>query len=405
MLTKYVAKNKNGEIKKGFFVPEERMQVYEKLKKSGFVIVSQDKLQRTGLMEKTNTFLGGFSRISLEDKMFFARQLAVMISAGVPLPRALEVLKVQARTAKFRKIIGILLDNVKKGNALSKSLSLFPKVFDNLFVNMIQAGEEGGSLDIVLNLLAKHLERDYSLRSKLRNAMIYPSLVIAIMLCVGGAMMLFVVPKLVLVFDGMGISLPFITRLLIAVSLGLKKYFFVILAGLICVIIFLKMVFSIQLIKKTAHFIELYTPIWGKISKKINAARFTRILGLLMKGGVPLAESLKITSGTMPNLYFKESLLKTAKNIQEGKTLHESLYKFKSIYPLLITQMVEVGEETGVSAEILIKLADFYEEEVDNVVKNASSIVEPAIMIVISIAVGFFAAAMLLPMYSIINTI
>lgn len=402
----YKAKNQKGEIKEGEFSYQEKKQVYDQLREGGYVLISLEKISKNSsrglFLEKISE---KFSRISLEDKMIFTRHLAVMIGAGLALPRSLDILKNQARTNKFKNIIEEIAGEIKKGKSLASSFEKFPGVFGTLYSNMIKAGEEGGNLQEILELLAEHMEKENSLRAKVKGALIYPALILVVMAGIAAAMMTMVVPKLAAIFFDMGVKLPFATKILIKISIWAKENFAALLTDFLILAVLIRIVCLFDAVKKIFHFLQLRVPFLGKFYKKINAARFARVASSLINAGIPVSESLKITSGTLPNIYYKESLLLAAKDVQSGKTLQDSLARFDFLYPLLITQMIEIGEETGNSGNILAKLADFYQEDIDNAAKNISSIIEPVLMIVIGFFVGFFALSIMMPMYSILGSV
>jgi len=400
----YTAKNNLGEIKKGVFSSDERMQVYENLKREGYSVSSLKELnqRKQSSIEK---YLNRFSWITLEDKMLFVRHLSVMVDAGITLPRSLGILQHQARTQRLKDIIKDITDSVQQGKSLSDSMEKHDKVFGHLFINIIKAGEKGGNLNGTLDLLAEHLEKEHSLMAKIRGAMFYPATVLFAMIVVGIAMMILVVPKLASMFMELGVTLPVSTRLLIGVSLWMTNNFVVTMIILAIIAIAFKCSLSCKRGKKVFHFIILNIPKVSNMVRKINAARFARIASSLIQAGIPLSESLRSTAKTLPNIYYQMSLEKVADEIQKGKNFHDALQEFDDLYPLLVTQMAEIGEETGTSGSILAKLADFYEEDIDNFTKNLSSIIEPALMVVIACAVGFLAFAMIQPMYSLMGAI
>ncbi len=400
----YTAKNNLGEIKNGTFSSDERMQVYDRLKKEGYSVTLLKEVNQNK-KSKFEKWFDKFAWVTLEDKMLFVRHLAVMVDAGITLPRSLGILQHQARTERLKDIIKDIADNVQKGKSLSDSMEVHNKVFGHLFINIIKAGEKGGNLNSTLDLLAEHLEKEHSLMAKIRGAMAYPLMVVFAMVVVGIAMMILVIPKLANMFMELGVTLPLSTRVLINVSLWMKNHSVVAIIFLIVVGIMFKCFLSCSRGKKIFHLIILKIPKISDMVKKINSARFARIASSLIQAGIPLSESLRSTAQTLPNIYYKMSLEKVADEIQKGKNFHDALQEFDELYPLLVTQMAEIGEETGTSGSILAKLADFYEDDIDNFTKNLSSIIEPALMIVIACAVGFLAFAMIQPMYSLMGAI
>jgi type IV pilus assembly protein PilC len=343
-----------------------------------------------------------FSGVSLKDKMMFAKHLGVMLSSGLSIPRALNVISEQTKSRRFKNILAKIEENVKTGNTLADSLAE-AGVFDELSVNMIRVGEVGGNLEEVLALLANQLQKEHNLISKVRGAMYYPSVILIVMIGIGIAMMTYVVPQLTSVFADMQTTLPASTRMIINVSNFMASHKLLVLFLTVFVFVGVIVFFRIPIGKRTAAFLFLKVPIIKNISVKVNNARFARIYSSLIKSGVPVVESLKIISETLTNQYYQEAFKKFMTEVQKGKPLHEELAVFPKLFPVLVVQMVQVGEETGKTVDILEDLADFYEEEIDQVTKNLSSIIEPVLMVIIGSAVGFFAISMLTPIYSVME--
>lgn len=345
------------------------------------------------------------NHVSLVEKMLFSRHLSVMVSAGLSLTKALGALSKQTKNTHFSKIITDVASRVQSGSQFADALAAYPKVFSDIFVNMIKVGETGGNLEEVLLLLSSQMKKDHELISKVRGAMTYPAVIVVAMVGIGIAMMIFVVPKLLSTFEEMQVELPASTKMIILISNLLSNHLFLFLGGLFGLIFALYFGFKSRQGKHAFQTILLKMPIFGNISKKLNSARFARILSSLIKSGVPIVKALNITAQTLKNYHFKESLETAARKVQKGEPLSQTLSKYKSLYPHMVIQMVEVGEETGTISDILDKLAEFYEEEVQNITENLSSIIEPILMIIIAGAVGFFAISMITPMYSLLNSI
>lgn len=344
-------------------------------------------------------------RVSLVEKIMFTRNLAEMSGAGLSLPRALKTLARQSKSQFFQETIIQIADDVRKGQSLASSFSKQPKIFNEFFVNMIKVGELSGNLEQVLKILSSQMKKDHDLIAKVRGAMFYPAVILVAMLGIGTGMMIFVVPKLTTVFEELNVDLPLTTRVLISFSHLLQNYILFALIGLVILIVLFRFFIKTKRGKKYLHLIFLHTPIFGTIVKKVNLARFSRTLSSLVKGGLGIVESLNVLSHTLGNLYYQASLKRAAKAVEQGETLHQTLSKDENLYPLMILQMVEVGEETGSLADILERLASFYEEEVDQTTKNLASIIEPILMIIIGAAVGFFAISMITPMYSMMGNL
>ena len=344
-------------------------------------------------------------RVSLVDRMLFARYLAAMIKAGLSFSRALKVLSEQTKNQYFAEVIKQVNDNVRKGESLADSLAKHPKVFNELFVNMIRVGEEGGNLEEVLGNLAKQMKKDHEIVSKVRGAMIYPAVILIAMVIIGVLMMIFVVPTLLATFEDMEMELPFATRVIIAVSDGFQNHGLLILAGMIAFIWAFLAAIKTSKGKRYFDFLVLRMPIFGAIIKKMNAARFSRTLSSLIESGVSINKSLSIISRTLTNTYYRESLELATKEVQKGIDLSDTIGCHKKLYPILMINMIKVGEETGTMGNALKQVAEFYEEEVRQVTENLSSIIEPVLMMIIGAAVGFFAISMIQPMYSLMEGI
>ena len=404
----YTAKSQEGKTKSGTVEARDRHALAKALRKEGYILTSAeilDKEKKKKSFLKSNLLRGILGRVSLSEKLMFTRHLAVMITAGFSLLQGLEVLVKQTENPNFKKILGNLIDDLKKGNGFADSLAKYPRVFNNFFVSMIRVGEKGGNLEEVLKILAQYIKREHYLRSKIRGAMFYPSVILVAMVGIITLMLIMVVPKLSAIFEEMNMDLPLTTQALIGISKFLTSYLYIgVIVFLVLIVIFGKF-FRTKKGKKMLSFIFLKAPLFGKITKKINCARFARSFSSLMESGVSTIESLKITSQIVGNVFYSDSLIKTADEVKKGKKIQESLEKYKNLYPVLVSQMVGVGEQTGELANIMKRLVDFYEEEVKNITENLTSIIEPILMIILGGAVAFFAISMIQPMYSMMGTL
>jgi len=402
MLYLYTAKTKSGDNRIGQLEAASDYELADLLRKQGLVLVSAKLAE---IEEETSRFnfkklAGQFGHISLIEKMMFSRNLAIMIKAGLSLNQALDVLAIQTKSPKFKKIINQIATDIQQGKSFSESLAKHPGVFNDLYVNMVKIGETSGNLNEILQNLAEQMKKDHELISRVRGAMIYPAVIITAMLGIGIIMMVVVVPKLTEVFVEMKIELPLSTRVIIGVSNFLRYNLIFSFLFLSVLILFARLSAKVKSVKRFLHNIYLRLPIFGSLSRKINSARFARNFSSLVESGVAIVKSLEITAGTLSNLYFKESLIASAQQVKKGKELSSALSSYTNLYAPMIIQMVSVGEKTGDLAGILNNLADFYEEEIDNITKNLSSIIEPIIMLIVGAAVGFFAISMIQPMYS-----
>jgi len=398
----FEARTFEGEIKKGEIEARDIKELAKILKEQGLFLV-KISLEK----EKERKFkIPSISRgVSLADKMFFTRNLRVMISAGLPLTRALSSLSNQVKSKIFKKAILEIREKVEKGESFSQALSFFPKIFPPIYQSMVKVGEESGRLEEVLEILARQMEREHELRSKVKGAMIYPAVVISAMIGIGILMLIMVVPKLAETFKELEIELPATTRFVIFLGTFLSKNFLFLFFGLIFLFFVLRQILRTKKGKRFFDSLILKIPVISDISRKQNSALFTRTLSSLISAGVSLPRSLEITASTLRNVFFQEALIEGAERVKKGEKLSQVLKKYQNFIPLTAISMIEVGEETGETAQILEKLADFYEDEVTNATKNLASVIEPILLLIIGGIVGFFAISMVQPMYSMLQAI
>ena len=404
----YTARAVDGEIRSGSQEAKDREDLAHILRTQGIVMTSANEegsVTTIGALGKMVRGAKPFRGVSLVDKIMFTRNLAVMIGAGLALNKALSVLEEQAENQKLKAIIAEVANNVQAGKSFSECIGAHPDAFSDLYVNMVRIGETAGNLEEVLNGLADQMKKDHDIVSRVRGALMYPAVIFVVMLIVGYLMMVLVVPKLAATFLDIGAELPASTKVLIFLSNIMLNYWYLAIGGVIGLIYVLRMVLRTAGGKKGLDALILRLPIIKGLSRKLNSARLCRTLGILVDSGVPIVKALEILSKTLSNHYFSESLSNAAFEIQKGKTLFESLKKYKGLYPPLVVQMIAVGEETGSLTKVLTKLAEFYEDEVNELTKNLSTIIEPIMMVIIGAGVGFFALSMITPMYSVMNNI
>lgn len=398
----YVAKKISGEVMKGVGEAKDKLDLARILRTQGYFLVSCKEF-----IEKKNffSFIPVLSRVSIAEKMFFSRNLSVMIFAGVSLSRSLDILSRQTKNKRFKNIINNLSESIKKGNSLSESMKSYSVVFPPFFIAMVKVGEESGKLGESLQLVGEQLERDHMIRKKVKGAFIYPAIIITAMILIGILMLIYVVPTLLSTFKELGIELPLTTRIIIAFSDFLIHYPLIIIVAVVLIIILFGGLLRSQKGKILINNILLRLPLFSNLIKKVNSARTTRTLSSLISSGVNVLEALSITRDVLQNHQFKNVLQKAREDIQKGTPISESFKKTSNIYPILVGEMMAVGEETGKMPEMLLRLATFYEEEVSEITKNLSTIIEPLLMIIIGIFVGFFAVSMIKPMYSVVSNI
>ncbi|MEK7146654.1 MAG: type II secretion system F family protein [Patescibacteria group bacterium] len=342
-----------------------------------------------------------FLRIPLAEKILFTKHLSMMIQAGMPEIDSLRLIRRQARSRSFIFILDKVLKDLENGQFLSVSLSQFIHIFGDLFINIIKIGEASGTLAENLNYLSTELKKSQQLRQKIRSAIIYPIVILVATVGVTGALVFFVLPKIMPIFASLNVKLPLTTRILIGFSNALYNYWHWILLGLAVLAIIFILLLKIRMIRFGIHRILIFIPIIGSISKSANMANFSRTLGLLLKSGVTIVEALNIAADSLPNLVYKREIHNTAQRVKSGESINKYLSEQEQFFPPTISRMIEVGETTGNLDNNLLYLAEFYENEVDETTKNLSSILEPLMLLVMGGIVGFVAVSIITPIYEV----
>ena len=399
----YIAKSSGGKREKGVLEAEGEFQLARTLRGQGLILISAQEEQE--IKEEGGIQIPFLKKISLLEKMMFTRNLRIMISAGIALPRVLEMLSKQTRSKKFAEALVGVKDEIIKGKSFSDSLSDYPDIFPELFSSMVKVGEEGGRLEEVLGILTRQMERDYELNSKIKGAMMYPMVVISAMLGIGALMLIMVIPKIAETFRDLEIELPRTTQFVMWLGETMASKWYLMLAIMISAVFLFLRLKKTEKGKRMIDALMLKIPIVSPILKKTSSAYTTRILSSLIASGVPITRSLEILSNTLGNVYYKEAMRVASEKVEKGVKLSTVLADYQNIYPSLVIQMVAVGEETGKTSEILDKLAGFFEEEVANATKNLASVIEPIIMLLIGGAIGFFAVSMIQPMYTMLEAV
>jgi len=401
----YTAKNYAGEAKSGEIVAQDEKSLARQLRSEGFLVTSVLLSDEEKERKKGVSFFDRFQSVPLKEKMVFARNLGIMFSSGLTVSRAIENLSLQTKNKTFKKILLDIFNETQNGKYLSEGLAKYPNIFGDLFINMVRVGEIGGNLDEVLKIVAVQLEKEHDLKGKVKGAMIYPAVVFIVMIIIGIIMLTYVLPKLLGVFSDMHAELPAMTQVLVNLSDALRNHGLIIAGGFILLVFFLQYFLQQKIGKKTLGWVTTHVPVFSPIVKQVNCARFARLYSSLLKSGIGSVEALKIISRTLTNYYYQQALLAGVEDVQKGINLSKVLSDHQDIFPVLVSQIVQVGEETGKTETVLLQLAEFYEEEVNQITKNMSSIIEPLLMVIIGGAVGFFAVAMLQPMYSLMDNI
>lgn len=347
--------------------------------------------------------LGGFGKkVPTQDMVIFVRQLSTMISAGVPLARGLSTLQESPNSPYFREVLSKITKDVENGTALGEAFAKFPTVFDEVFVNMVRAGEEGGILDEILKRLALQVEQNASIKKKVKSAMTYPIVILTVTVIAFFGIMLGVMPKIASIFSqltGPGVQLPLQTRILLSVSHVCQKYFYIVIPIMVIVVFLVMRYIKTPKGKYQYHALMLKTPVVKTIVIKVAIARFSRTFSSLMGAGVGVLDALAVTGGAIGNKVIEKELADAAKQVKEGKQLSEVLGQSPH-FPKIVSQMLAVGEETGKTDVVLIKVADFYEEEVSTAIDSLASIIEPVMIIVLGAGVGLIAASVMGPIAS-----
>lgn len=401
----FIAKGFDGSEKKGEVETKDEKSLAEQLRAEGFLPVSIKPVGEKSGSSGRGNFLHNFMWVPLSEKMVFTRNLAVMISSGMTLSKAIIGLSQQTKNRRLQKILLDIYDNIQAGKSLADSMEKYQKIFGELFINMVRVGESSGNLEEVLKILATQLEKDHSLISKVRGAMIYPCVILIAMVGIGILMMIYVIPQITGVFADLEVELPPMTQFIIGTSDFMKNHTAIFLASIVAFVFLIQVFLKTGIGKRIISIALINIPFIKSIVIKVNCARFSRVYSSLIRSGVPVLETMDILSRTLTNNYYRKALLDSKERIQKGTALSVVIKEYPKVFPPLVYQMLEVGEETGKTEVVMLKLAQFYEEAVDQITKNMSSIIEPVLMLIIGAAVGLFAVSILQPIYSVMENI
>ncbi len=404
---RYIGQTSTGEKVERTVEATDRFAVYEVAREEGNTVTSiieGKKFSLDGLIdvEKLEYYI---SRVKEDEKVMMTRNLSSMLIAGLPLSRALSVLERQSKNPRVKGILKSVQESITKGEPFNQALSAFPKEFDDLYVAMVKAGEESGGMADALKILSVQMERASQLKKKIKGAMIYPAIVLTVMVIIGIVMMIYVMPSITSTFKSLGSDLPPTTQALIATSEFMNEHTALTLAGLIGTVFGFIYFLRTPIGKRGFSWLVTRLPVIGTIAKEANAARTARTLSSLLSSGVDVLRALAITRDVVQNYYYKEIIAEAAVQVEKGSALSDTFVKRKDLYPILVGEMIAVGEETGQISNMLQELAEFYETEVEHKTKDLSTIIEPLLMVVIGGTVGFFALAMIAPIYSIADSI
>lgn len=396
---KYVVKDKAGRTVTESLEAVSRAALIDSLRKRDLIIIS---IEEEKAKKKAIGKIG--EGVGLDDLVVFSRQLATLVDAGIPLVGALDILSEQIEKKSFKKVIAKLRDDVEGGASLSEAMGKQARVFSTLFINMVRAGESSGNLDEILDRVAGYFEKTNALRRKVRSSLIYPTMVVIMAVLITAFLMLKIVPTFKSIFESIGVDLPTPTRILIAFSDFMRKWFLVNLGALFALILGLQQFVRTERGRVIFDTLLLKLPLFGILIRKYAIAKFARTLSTLQKSGVSILTSLEIVAKTAGNKVVESAVLKTKTNVREGESIALPLANSK-VFPPMVTRMIAVGEQTGKLEVMLAKVADFYEDEVDNAVAGLTSLIEPLIIAFLGIVIGSIVVSMFLPIIKLLQVV
>lgn len=402
----YQAKDSTGKSVNGVIEAENERVLRAKLREMNYYVTGITQKQTTGLNADIGQVFQRLRGVNEQALVVFARQFATMINAGLAMVRCLDVLSVQTEDAILKTVITAVRREVEGGSTLAAALGKFPKVFSPLFVNMVRAGELGGILDDVLNRLATFLEKDFNLKKKVKSAMTYPAVILVMAVLIVLFLVVFIMPTFVELFNGMHMTLPVPTRILIAFTNGARNPYVVIPTIVIAIVAFIlfNRYTSTQVGRRQYDAFKLKLPVFGMLIRKVAISRFCRTLGTLLQSGVPIMQALEIVGKASGNEVVAETVNKVRESVREGESIAVPL-QLSGLFPPLVTQMVAVGEETGNLDGMLSKISDFYDTEVEYMLASLTSLLEPLLILFMGFIVGFIVISVFLPLYQIIGNI
>ena len=391
-------KTAQGKVLKGEMEAANQQAVLARLRSQRIQPIPTRVREKGKGLEKEITLPGFGVKVTAHDVMLFTRQFATMIDAGLPIVQGLEILSQQSENKAFRNIIRVIKQDVEGGFTLADALKKHPKAFDDLYVNMVAAGEVGGVLNTILNRIALFIEKSAKLKSKVKGAMIYPCTIVVVAVGVVTILLLYVIPVFAELYGGMGKALPAPTQITINMSNWFRAYFVYMAIGVGILVAALRFYYKTPQGRMVIDGLMLKMPIIGDLLRKVAVARFSQNMSILLSSGVPILDGLAITAKTAGNRVVEQAIMDARVSISQGKTVAEPLTESK-IFPPMVCQMVAIGENTGALDAMLKKVADFYEDEVDNSVANLTSLMEPLIMVVLGVILGGLVISMYLPIF------
>jgi type IV pilus assembly protein PilC len=389
----WTGRTRQGGVQKGEVAATNKDEVISILRKQNILVTTVNP-KSAGI----KLSFGGGGKVSEKDIVIFTRQFATMIDAGLPLVQCLEIISSQSENKLLAKTLVQVRQDVEGGATYADSLRKHPKVFNDLYVNMVAAGEAGGILDTILNRLSKHIEKNMKLKKQIKSAMVYPSVIVGVAVVVISVLMVWVIPQFAKMFTDFGGTLPLPTVIVISTSEFMQHNIIYIVMAIAAMVFIFRRFYKTPNGRRLIDSYFLKTPIMGDLIRKASVAGFTRTLGTLISSGVPILDGLVIVSRTAGNKVVEEALMSVKQSISEGKTIAEPLKK-TNVFPPMVVQMIGVGESTGALDAMLEKIADFYDDEVDAAVTSLTSLLEPMLMVFLGVTIGFIVIAMYLPIF------
>ena len=349
-------------------------------------------------------YFSGLQKVKLRDLVVFSRQFATMVDAGLSVVKCLDILQKQCRNPRLKEVIGQVKHDVAGGASLTEALARHPRIFSALYVNMIRSAEAGGILDTVLDRLATFLEKEQETRNKIKSAMTYPAVVFCFAMLMLVGLLFFVLPKFKGIFETMGLDLPLATRLMLNASTYFRQYWYIAIVVVVGAVVVIRMAARTEKGRYAIDAAKLRLPVFGDLMLKNSVSRFARTFGTLISSGVPVLRALEIVADTAGNLVVAETVARARQSIKEGDKISSPLFGSK-VFPVMVTQMIAVGEETGRLDQMLVKVANFYDEEVDATLKSLTSLIEPVMIVGLGMIVGFIAVSVISPIYSLVGSL
>ncbi len=399
---KYTAKNHDAKTVTGKIVAENKQAVLDELRKRNLIVTAIKETKQAAPAEKSVPFQS--KKVKPDEIVIFARQLATMVEAGIPIVQGIDALQDQVSHPMFKKTLATVRDDIQHGSSLSAAFAKHPSIFDTLFINMVKVGETGGVLAAVLDRVAFYMEKTLKLQRKVKSALIYPIVVVSMAIIITVILLVKVVPTFAEMYSSLGQELPAMTQLLISISDFLKNYILFIIGGIIAFAFLMKQWHKTE---RGAIFLDglsLRIPIFGDLLRKVAISRFSRTLATLVQSGVPILESLDIVEKTIKNRVLELVVVDVKTAVREGESLAGPLMK-SNVFPTMVTRMIAIGEKTGQLEKMLLKISEFYDDQVDAAVDGLTSIIEPLIIGFLGIAIGFIVIALFLPIISITQAI